>query len=67
MSMFGGWIACEKVKIGSWVVAFLDFEAFVGQPFSYILFNIAGRHEYVADADLFQRSEQIVNVLEDRF
>ena len=55
------------MKVSPWVFAIPDFKSFTGQPFPHISLDIPGRHVRVADADLFQRSEQIVDVLENRF
>ena len=53
------------MKVGTRVFSFPDFKAFTRQPIPYILLDVAGRHGCVADADLFQRSEQIRDVFDN--
>jgi hypothetical protein len=53
------------MKIGTGIIPFLDFKALARQPFPHILLDVAGRHGYVAGADLFQRSEQIRDVFDN--
>ena len=64
--MFGWGVSHKKMKIGTGVIPFPDFKAFTRQPFPHILLDVAGRHGYVAGADLFQRSEQIGDVFDNR-
>ncbi|MCS5535008.1 MAG: hypothetical protein NZ802_04065 [Candidatus Poseidoniales archaeon] len=62
MAVFSWGVSHKKMKIGTRVIAFLNFKALARQPFPHILLDVAGRHGHVAGADLFQRSEQIRDV-----